>query len=288
MLMKKTALAPALIALSVAVTSLAVFAGPSGDGHHGGHHGGSDGKNGNDNGDGKNGGGGGDGKNGGGEGKNGGGGGGGTAGGAEGDRCDAYRNFMYYRHCLLKERRRFVRIRMVPCMQGDAIVYDYGCGQRVVYVPQRRRIVYVQQPAPDYYVQGPAPYVQEQVVIRSSYRKLSKRQRLKLRRQQIVVADTGAYRDYGYDSGYSYNYGGMSRAARMQQERRLRKRMAMQHDYSYGYGNGYGYDDGYGYAQPRVYHRKKKRRAMMMDYGAAYDPGITIHYGPTILKNGAY
>jgi hypothetical protein len=302
MLTKKIALIPALIAMSVAATSLAVFAGPSGGDNNGGGYGGGDGKNGNDGGDGgKNGGdGGGDGgKNGGDDGgdggKNGGDGGGGGGGGAnqggggEGDRCSAYRRTSVNRHCKRFARRHmrlYVRARMVPCMQGDAIVYDYGCGRRIVYVPR---------PAPVYYVQGPAAYADDDVVVRKSDRRLSKRQKLRMKRQRVVMADAGVYRDDGYGdgSGYSYGYAGMSRAARMQQERRMRRRMAAQYDYGYaggyGYGGGYGDDGGYGYAQPQVHHRKKRRHAVPIDYGYGYDgTGMTIHYGPVVVKNGDY
>lgn len=161
---------------------------------------------------------------------------------------------------------------MVPCMQGEAIVYEYGCGRRVVYVPRRACTIYVD---------APVTHAQDEddvVVVRKTHRRLAKRDRLK--RKRVVVVDVGGYDDGAYDAGHA----GTSRAARMQQERRLRKRMRAQAEYDYDY-----VDDDDGFVQPRTHHRKKKRRhAVSADYGYGYELGSTIHYGPVILKNGAY
>jgi hypothetical protein len=73
-----------------------------------------------------------------------------------------------------------------------------------------------------------------------------------------------------------------------------RKRAAYQLQFGGGvYGGGYGYSDGGGYyEQAPVIRRKIKRlrRARVQVYAPypVYDPGVVVHYGPAIMKDGAY
>ncbi len=72
-----------------------------------------------------------------------------------------------------------------------------------------------------------------------------------------------------------------------------RKRANRQAQYGYADGGGYGYSDGGGYyEQAPVVRRKAKRvrRVRVQAYNPypVYDPGVVIHYGPVIMKDGAY
>jgi hypothetical protein len=141
--------------------------------------------------------------------------------------------------------------------------------------------------------------------------------RPRVRHPRVVVGG-------GFDGGYGYApqpriryYRPASPAAMMQTERRIREGYygngagyAMGGE-AFGYGGGYnvqgGYGDGY------VKHRKrghKARHARRMrqhgggygyeqmqggygygqayEQGFSYDPGVVLHYGPTITKDGGY
>ncbi len=116
----------------------------------------------------------------------------------------------------------------------------------------------------------------------------------------------------GYGGGYVYApqpiiryYQPASPAAIMQAQKRARRAQAfsysggyaLQDGYGYGqqgygYGGGYavqgGYDYGQGYVAPRKKNRKVRSNAPIYMPNYSYDPGYTIHYGPTIAKDGGY
>jgi hypothetical protein len=80
-----------------------------------------------------------------------------------------------------------------------------------------------------------------------------------------------------------------------------RKRAAYQlqfgggvYDGGYAYGNGVGYDEEQAPVVVRRHAKRNKlrvRRARQQVYYGdypSYNPGVVIHYGPAIMKDGAY
>ena len=122
--------------------------------------------------------------------------------------------------------------------------------------------------------------------------------------------------DYGFEGGYHKPHvryvGRISRAARMQIERRSFEGYESLSDGGYGtgydmgaygaqiQGGGYGYEMQQGGQGYRVHHAHKRhamRHHRNYGYGmnggcncggVEYNPGYTIHYGPTMDKNGGY
>jgi hypothetical protein len=149
---------------------------------------------------------------------------------------------------------------------------DYGYGGRQVYRPRVRhpRVVvdggfdggygYAPQPRIRYYrPASPAAVMQAE-----------------RRRQRAEYAYGGSYEmDGGYGAGYAYGGGG------------------------YGFQGDMGYSDGGEYVRQRKPARKARharRNCNCSGYGQmqgggigfSYDPGVVLHYGPTIVKDGGY
>ncbi len=111
--------------------------------------------------------------------------------------------------------------------------------------------------------------------------------------------------DYGFEGGYQaprVRYvGRISRAARMQIERRSFEGYESLSDGGYGAGyniGGYGYEmqqGGYRVHHAHKSHAVRHHRHYGFDMnggcncgGVEYNPGYTVHYGPTMDKNGGY
>jgi hypothetical protein len=93
---------------------------------------------------------------------------------------------------------------------------------------------------------------------------------------------------YAYGGGQDVVIGGFvgSPAAVKQARRRAN---------AYGYyGGSYSGGGGYGYGEGQVVVRKKriKRKARTVyydpSYGYGYEPGVVLHTGPAIMKDGGY
>ncbi len=112
--------------------------------------------------------------------------------------------------------------------------------------------------------------------------------------RRVVVqggCDCGTGGGYGYGGGDVIIGGGgfVGSPAAVKQARRRANA------YGYAAGGGYGYGDGGGYyGEGQVVVRKKriKRKARRVyynpDYGYGYEPGVMLHTGPAVMKDGGY
>jgi hypothetical protein len=144
--------------------------------------------------------------------------------------------------------------------------------------------------------------------------------RPRVRRPRVVVSG-GFEGDYGYAPQPRVRYYRPASPAAVMQAERRRQRAEFSYGGGYdvqgGYGAGYAYGGGYGYEGQMGYgegggyvrqrkHARKVRHArrhgagygngrqMQGGYaydggiGFSYDPGVVLHYGPTLTKDGGY
>jgi hypothetical protein len=166
--------------------------------------------------------------------------------------------------CVIGDQRFYVRYRS-ECV-GPRVVYrDPG----VIYAQPRKRVRTVRYAAPCNCAAARVTYGNSSgdIVIGGGTRFIGSP-------AAVSQARKRAKRQLQYGGGYAYG-GGYSVGG------------------GYAYGGGYGYSDGGGYyEQAPVVRRKAKRlrRVRVQAYNPypVYDPGVVVHYGPAIMKDGAY
>jgi hypothetical protein len=166
--------------------------------------------------------------------------------------------------CVIGDQRFYVRYRS-ECV-GPRVVYrDPG----VIYAQPRKRVRTVRYAAPCNCAAARVTYgnASGDIVIGGGTRFIGSP-------AAVSQARKRAKRQLQYGGGYAYG-GGYSDGG------------------GYAYGGGYGYSDGGGYyEQAPVVRRKAKRlrRVRVQAYNPypVYDPGVVVHYGPAIMKDGAY